>query len=250
MAARLLPRAPSPRNAGHSLVELMIAMTAGAVVLTAAYEAMVHWQHRLRIQQETMGRQQDLRIGLRVLVAELRAAGTGAAPTDGALLRAEREEIEFLANLNGFVTTLTGPASPGQQELTVRDGSGWPKGKRVLICDPGRCAENRLARDGQRSGLSLSSPLGQPFPVSSTVFVSNRVRYYLGQDRGGKPCLMRQVDGGANPLIGDISRFGLAYLDRDGRPTQDSARVARVRMELAVGERQRPIGFEIGLRGR
>ncbi len=238
------------RQGGHSLVEFMIAMTAGAVILSAAQQSLLHFQHRLYRQQETMAQQQDARLGLRVLEAELRAAGSGASLVGPAILKANPQEIEFLANLNSQTTTLTTAASVGQQELKVLDGSGWPKGKRIVACWADGCVENRLARDGQRFQLSLAEPLSAPVPVGSAVFVSNQVRYYLGEARSGRPSLMRQVDGGANALIGEVQRFRLTYLDHGGRVTQDPAGVARVRVELMFGDHPYPIVTEVGLRGR
>jgi hypothetical protein len=228
----------------------MIAMTAGAVILSAAQQSLLHFQHRLYRQQEAMAQQQDARLGLRVLEAELRAAGSGASLFGPAILKADPQEIEFLANLNSQATTLTAAASVGQQELKVLDGSGWPKGKRIVTCSADRCPESRLARDGQRFLLSLTEPLSAPVPVGSAVFVSNQVRYYLGAARSGRPSLMRQVDGGANALIGEVQQFRLTYLDHDGRVTQGPAAVARVRAELAVANNQHAIVTEVGLRGR
>lgn len=245
----LTPYASRLTNSGHSLVEVIIAMAAGAVVLSAAQQSLIHFQHRLYSQQETMGQQQDARLGLRILEAELRAAG-GASLAGPAMLKANAEETEFLANLNGLITTVTATAVAGQQELKVLDGSGWPKGKRIIACSAERCVEARLARDGQRFALSLAEPLTMDIPAGSSVSVSNQVRYYLGEARTGRPSLMRQVDGGANSLISDVTQFRLGYLDQEGRITQDPAQVSRVRVELTVGESPRGIVTEIGLRGR
>lgn len=244
-----LPSASSPRNGGHCLVEVIIAMAAGVVVLSAAQQSLIHFQHRLYSQQETMGQQQDARLGLRILEAELRAAA-GASLAGPAMLKANAEETEFLANLNALITTVTATAAAGQQELKVLDGSGWPRGKRIIACSAERCVEARLARDGQRFALSLAEPLTMDIPAGSSVSVSNQVRYYLGEARTGRPSLMRQVDGGANSLISDVTQFRLGYLDQEGRITQDPAQVSRVRVELTVGESPRGIVTEVGLRGR
>ena len=236
--------------AGICLAELMIAMAASAVVLSAAVQALTHFQQRLWAQHDAIASQQDLRIGMEVLEAELRLAGTGALPSSQALLRAERQEVEFLANLGGLATTLTESVSSSQSELTVLDGSDWSKGKRIVVCGSDRCAEGRLARDGQRHTLSLTEPIGQAFPTGSLVYVANQVRYYLGKDRHGKSSLMRQVDGGANSLIGEVAWFQLAYLGKDGKPTHDQARVARVRVDIAVGDGgRRTMTSEVGRRG-
>jgi len=235
---------------GICLAELMIAMVAGAVVLSAAVQALTHFQQRLWTQHGAIARHQDLRLGMEVMGAELRLAGTGALPSGQALVKAEQQEVEFLANLGGLATSLTEPVSPSQSELTVHDGSDWSNGKRVVVCGRDRCAEGRLARDGQRHMLGLSEPIGQAFPTGSLVYMSNQVRYYLGKDRHGSSSLMRQVDGGANSLIGELAWLQLTYLGIDDKPTRDPARVARVRVDVAVGDGRRTMTSEVGLRGR
>ncbi len=72
----------------------------------------------------------------------------------------------------------------------------------------------------------------------------------MGKDETGRPRLMRMVDGVASTLIGDVARFHLTYVGRDGRVTTDPARVARVRLELAAGagDGGSVIRQEIGLR--
>lgn len=231
------------------LAEVMIALAAGAVVLSATFQSLNHFQHRLWAQHEAIARNQDLRVGMAIMETDLRAAGSGA-PSLGVVRQAGSQEIEFLANLGGQATTLAESALPAQHEVSVQDGSDWPKGKRIAVCREEQCTESRLARDGRRTSLSLTSPLGQAFPAGSPVSVINQVRYYLGKDGNGKTRVMRMVDGGANPLIGEVASFRLGYLDRDGRPTRDPDRVARVRIELAVGDGRQVVTREVGLRGR
>lgn len=237
-------------SAGVCLAEMMIAMAAGAVVLSATIQAMNHFQQRLSAQHEAIGRHQDQRIGIRILEEELRLAGTGAPLSETGLLKADRQEIEFLANLNGLTASLTEPVSPTQQELRVDNGSNWGKGKRIMVCTEDRCVESSLSRDGQRTLLSLSSTLGQAFPAGSQVLVSNKVRYYIGENAAGKISLMRQVDGGANTIVEGIKKFQLMYVDKQGKPTQDPGRVSRVRIELTASGARRMVISEVGLRGR
>lgn len=237
-------------SSGICLVELMIAMAAGLVVLSATIQMLTHCQQRMWDQYDTIGLHQDQRIGIGVMREELRLAGSGVPRIPAVLLRADRQEIEFNANIGGYTTNLTGTVSPEVAELPVADGTGWVKGKRVLICSNERCAENHLARDGQRTSLSLASPLGQAFPAGSEVMISNRVRYYLSKSRSGRVSLMRQVDGGANPVVSDVSLFSLSYADRHGRPTLDPAIVSRVKVELSVGRNHRVLTSEVGLRAQ
>jgi len=236
--------------AGICLAEAMIAMAAGVVVLSATIQTLNHFQQKLWAQHDAIAHHQDLRVGMGVMEAELRVAGAAAPAIGTGLLRAEPQEVEFLANLAGLVTTLSSPVSSSQDELPVGDGSDWPTGKQLLVCTEDRCAEGRLARDGRPHRLSLTEPLGQAFPAGSSVAVSNLVRFYVRKDQNGTTSLMRQVDGGASTLIGDVTWFRLVYLDPEGKRTQDPARVARVRVEVSGGGDRRVLTKDIGLRAR
>lgn len=235
---------------GVCLAEMLIALAAGLVVLAATLQTLDLFERRLSKQHAAAAQMQDLRVGLTVLEEELRAAEAGTAPQESPLSVSGREEIEFSANLGGLATTLAAGVSSMQQDLPVSNGTGWLKGKRILVCDRERCVENRLARDGGKTSLSLMAPLGREFPPGSTVRVLNQVRYYVKTDRSGQARVMREVDGGANPLIGAVARFQFRYFARDGVPTAEPSRVARVRIEAAVGDERVPVVRDIGLRGR
>lgn len=235
---------------GLCLVEVLIALAAGAVVLSATFQSLEHFDRRLSKQHAAAAQAQDLRIGLKVLEDDLRAIDAGASPSAAPLSIAAPTEIEFTANLGGLVTTLADRVSSVQQDLPVANGAGWPKGKRILVCDREQCAEGRLARDGRKAQLSVAGPLGRDFSAGSHVRVANRARYYLKTDRSGPARVMREVDGGATTLIGEIARFQLSYFDRDGIPTTDPPRAVRVRIEAAVGHGRNDVVREIGFRGR
>ncbi|MBI5854557.1 MAG: prepilin-type N-terminal cleavage/methylation domain-containing protein [Nitrospirae bacterium] len=250
MNARRPPTSLVFGSAGFSLVELLIGLAAGSVVMAATIQTLAHLERRFAGQQEAMVQHQDLRIGLGVLEAELRLAGSGSAPSAAALTKSTPDEVEFLANLSGLVTVLTIAASAGERDLAVRSGADWPKGKRVLVCDQTRCEDSRLARDGRSTRLSLATPLGAAFPAGAVVYVSNTVRYYLRPEAAGLSQVMRQVDGGAGALIGSVSRFRLTYLGAEGQPTADPRRVSRIAVELAVGRDPQPITSLVGLSAR
>lgn len=243
-------RQPAPNSRGVCLVEVIIAMAVGLVVFMATLQSLDHFERRLSMQHVAVARAQDLRIGLRVLEDDVRTAGAASWPSEPPLTTAGPQEVEFDANLGGLVTTLTAPVSSGQQELPVTSGAGWPKGKRILVCDRQGCVEGRLARDGRQAQLNLAEPLGRDVAAGGEASVINHVRYYVKTERDGTRRLMRSVDGGANPLIGEITRFHLTYLDRDGVPTTDPSRVVSLRVEAAVGGEPVPVVQDIGLRGR
>jgi hypothetical protein len=234
--------------AGFTLIEAMVSLVAGLIVIGAAFEGLRHFQERLTRQQQRIAGGQDLRLGLLVFESELRVAGTGALPSQPPLLRAEEQAVEFQANLAGLMTPLTEAATPGQIDLVVQSGIGWPKGKRVVLRAPLHCAEHQLLRDGRTHGLSLTAPLTQAFAVGSMVTAINRVRYYLRETEKGRYDLMRMVDGGANALISGIRHFRLTYRDRQGRPTGNARAVAQVRIEAGLWSEGWAAAREIGIR--
>lgn len=233
-------------TAGFCLVELMIALAAGAVILAGTLQAMQHLDHRFRVQQETVGRNQDLRLGLEAMAGEWRRAGSGVGESTG-VVTAEPDWVEFDANLDGVQTVLTAPVVPGAYDLPVEDGRDWPRNRRVALCRPEDCVQHRLIRDGRRRTLTLETPLDHPLPAGTPVLLVNRVRYSLGRDQRGGQSLMRWADGGANPLIGAVDEWRLHYLDREGQPTSHLDRIARVRMELTLRGSGTPIRREFGL---
>ena len=241
---------PLTNNSGICLAEVMVAMAAGAVILSTTFHALTLFESKLTTQQDAMSRHQDQRLGLHVLEEELRLAGTGMPTDSPAISSLGIQEIEFTANLDSLTTVLTEPASALQQDLLVLNGSNWNQGKHVVICSADHCAEGLLMRDGRRTSLSLAAPLGVAFPAGSEVSVSNRLHYYVGAASGGKKNLMRQVDGGANTIIGDVTKFQLSYFNRQGQLTSDAASVSRVRIDLAVGHDRQGVVSEVGVRGR
>jgi type II secretory pathway component PulJ len=85
----------------------------------------------------------------------------------------------------------------------------------VLVAEPARIVFQR-----DLNGNGLIDP------------TSERVTYLL---RSGETTLRRDAGGGAQPLAESVRRFTLSYLDKDGAPTADPARVASVRIELEAG---------------
>jgi hypothetical protein len=139
-------------------------------------------------------------------------------------------------------------ALPGQQDLVVEDGAGWPEGKQIVLCSREHCVSNRLARNGRSGLLTLALPLTSVLPAGSAVFVSNQVHYYIGRDEAGTPRVMRDVDGGAGTLMSGIDEFRLDYFTKAGYPTSDPALVARVRMTARFRGPGGAVVQEVGLR--
>ncbi len=229
-------------NAGTSLVELMLAIVAGLVVLGATLQAFSYLQHRFTRQQREVARQQDLRLGLEVLEQELRLAGPGALTT------VAQDQVEFSANLQGLSTTVTTVAAIGQTALSVEDGRGWGNQRSIAVCWAERCETLILARDGQRRLLTMTQPLARAIPSGAFVVQLNRVRYYSRPDGQGILRLLRQVDGGASVLVGDIKAARFSYWDENGRAVTEPTLVRRVVVEVVMPDQGIRTVREISLR--
>ena len=235
-------------SAGASLIELLIAMAISSIAISASIHVFSSVGLRFSGQHSTMVTNQDLRLGLDVLCSEVRLAGAGLLGEDSPFLKAKSDEIEFFANLSGASTTLTQVAEIGRQDLPVEDGAGWPKGKQLLVCTAVHCAWNQLAADGRKQTLTLVTPTAEQFPVHSAIFLLNRVRYYVKRQDDGAMRVMRDVDGGASTLLGDVSRFELQYFDRDGRVTTDLSEVVRVRAAIQAGRQGSRLVRDVAIR--
>jgi hypothetical protein len=213
---------------GTSLTELMFAMIAGMIVLGATLQALSFFQQQFMRQQREVAQQQDLRLGLEVLEQELRLAGSGS------LTVAAPDSVEFSANLQGLSTTVTVTAETGQTALSVEDGRGWDDGKTILACWGERCETLALARDGQRRILTVLQPLKRTIPSGAFIVLMNRIRYYSRRDDQGVLRLLRQVDGGASVLVGDIREARFSYWDEYGLAVTQPALIKRVVVEVMM----------------
>lgn len=227
--------------AGFSLAEAMVSAALGAVVLGSALDVFVTQHAHFHGQRTKAELQQDLRGGIRLLASELRLAGAGALVGSAPVSVMTADEVVFQANVNGVRGSLVEAAASGQDQVAIRPGLGWAKGKKVVICGPAGCEEHLLDRDGTSGRLSLSDRLTRDFPAGSRVEVVNRVRYYLSRSDPRNHKIVREVDRGANPLIEHVESFTLTYLRDNGAPalTGEEVRLVRVRLETGMSDSRR-----------
>ena len=235
-------RLPLRGEKGFSLVEVIAAMAAGLVVLGGVLQSLVYFQREFARQHEQMVQQQDVRLGLELFEQELRLAGSGS------LSVVRPDSIEFTANVSGLTTNVIAPVAVGQTTLAVEDGRGWPDHKLMRVCWNDLCEHFTLARDGQRNLLTLVEPAPRPIPSGASVMVINRLRYYSRPDERGILRWLRQIDGGASVIAGNIARMTLSYWDAQGRPTVHLESVRSLRVEVALPGRLVTETREIGLR--
>ena len=227
---------------GTSLTELMLAMAAGVIVLGATLQALSYFQKQFMRQQREVAQQQDLRLGLEVLEQELRLAGSGSLTTVAS------DSVGFSANLQGLSTTITVAAEIGETALSVEDGRGWEGRKTIVACWVKRCETLALVRDGQRHLLTVTQPLTRAIPSGAFVFLLNHVRYYSRRDDQGVLRLLRQVDGGASVLVGDIREARFSYWDENGQAVTQPSLVKLVVVEVMMSDQGIRVVREMSLR--
>jgi len=212
------------------------------VVFGVTLQALSYFQQQFIKQQRQVAWQQDLRIGLEVFEQELRLAGSGSLTTTAT------DSVEFSANLQGLSTTVTAIATVGQTTLSVEDGRGWENRKTVVACWGEGCETLALARDGQRYLLTVTQPLTRAIPSGAFVSLLNHIRYYSRRDDRGVLRLLRQVDGGASVLVGDIEEARFSYWDENGQAATEPAFVKLVVVEVMMANREYRAVREISLR--
>jgi prepilin-type N-terminal cleavage/methylation domain-containing protein len=240
---------------GFSLIELLIAMTLTLILLANGFQLLVT-QHRQYIIQDGIAEaQQNLRTGIDMMANEIRLAGYGVPLGIPKMLTMEKEEIEFLANLNAVTARLTGTAQPGQTLLSVGSGQDLQAGKRIYLCDAASCEQHKLAQDGTSHSLILEEPVArqQSFGIGSRVNVVNRVLYHLNSKDPKNIMLMREVDQGVVSLAEQVVSIAFDYLDRNGAVTTVPSDVRRVRIRFSTTsslqkDRNRAVETEVRLR--
>lgn len=215
-------------ESGTTLLELLIATAAGLIILSSAWQTLSFFHRHFSLQQSSLARQQDLRLGLEVLEQEIHQAETESVSVMG------EEEFEFGANVNGLVTTVSGPVASGQTSIRVDDGRGWSERKTIVVTWNNQNEVMTLARDGQRTLLTLTQPVVTAIPTGASVSVRNRVRYYSKQDDLGNKRLLRMVDGGASVLVGDVQAAKFSYWGEDGRTVSQPRHLKRVVVEVTL----------------
>jgi len=213
---------------GTTLIELLIATAVGFIILSASWQTLSFLHRQFSLQQASLSRQQDLRLGLEVLEQEIHQAEAEFVSLMGS------EEIEFGANANSLVTTISAPAAPGATSIRVDDGRGWTERKTIVVSWNDQSEVMTLARDGQRTLLTLAQPVGTSIPTGASVSVRNRIRYYSKYDDQGNKRLLRMVDGGASVLVGDVQAAKFSYWDEDGRTVTQARRLKRVVVEVIL----------------
>lgn len=230
------------KQSGVCLSELMVALAIGTLVIAGSLQALNMMQAQAVRQQRMMTLQQEMRLGLEVFEQEVRMASSST------IVAAMPDRLEFLANIHALRTVTTSPVESGQTVLPVQNGSGWEVGKTVVLCGGSGCESHQLASQGQRGQLLLGGPIGGLYPSGASVEVRNRVTYYTRVDEGDRVQFMRQIDGGAGVLIGNLESVRLSYWNEWGGAAAGTGRITRVAVDLLPAVGEPPVVREVSVR--
>jgi len=235
---------------GISLLETLLAMALTLLLMGFAlgfgifsFGRFKHFEQKIELQQQT-------RIGLEMLLAELKIAGLGMPQSQATILSMTPSSLSFRSNLKNVHTLLTADTLIGGLHLSVKNGLGFKIHQTVLICKKDLCEEGILNNPGRKTHLTLKEPLATIYPIGSTINQINLISYYLNQ----KKQLLRKVDrGGPNEVASKIKKLHFLYLDQKSRPTIDPSAVRHVRVTLVTQNKkgnERTFSSSVGIRNR
>ncbi len=229
---------------GFTLLEMMIAMAITLMVGTAGYTFFINAFNFSIIQSENTEMQRETRIGIDMMVREIRNAGfgvieplTGGTHTSAAAFAiftpgnnadpdpsGVANKIDRISVSGGFqlVGTLTVSALEGATTITVTPLTGTDPsnptidGKTVTLDGFHTADVTSVVADGLGNYiLTLDSPLNRNYTTSTSVTILQTITYSVAPF-GSEPALWRN-DGTYNQVVAsNIEDLQFAYLLSDG----------------------------------
>ncbi|MDF1555837.1 MAG: prepilin-type N-terminal cleavage/methylation domain-containing protein, partial [Deferrisomatales bacterium] len=99
---------------GFTIVELLVALSVAAILLTLVYQVFIAQRRTYTAQEDVVEAQQSVRVGLETLTRDLQNIGAGVDQNDRQLLHCAPYEIVFYGNLDlDLDGVVTGPADAG-----------------------------------------------------------------------------------------------------------------------------------------
>lgn len=235
-------------NKGYTLIELLIAMAMSLFTTLIVSKFFVTEHAIYTVQEAGAEMHQTLRGAMEMLSGELILAGYGLPAGMKGITRFDREEIEFRANLRNVTSFLTSAASPGQNTLYVREGTGRPfeRGDVIILCkdlSDGGCEEHILLEDGRSDSIVITTALSSEFQAGSRIDLLNTISYRYNQS---KKELQRKIDRGYwEPVAEHVVEdgFSLTYRDRNNNTPVDSSGIHSIDITLIVESFRRDIHF-------
>ena len=252
---------------GFTVVELMVALLMLGITLTAVVQAFASHQRTFSAQAQRIGVQQNLRTGLAVLPAELRALnareGDILKMSDSSITIRALRQLAILCQvpvLGGASVTLTVRQRPiyGVPDTTkvfdntkdgvyvfyegdesVRTDDAWVLGKITSApVNSAKCSDGKAAYSftttltfgalpAVTGAIASGAPVRGYRQTTYGVFQYTDGRWYVG---------VKDSSAAMTPLIGPLLGKGLkfTYYDANNVVTTDSSKVARIGISLVA----------------
>ncbi len=150
----MLPRLKSLliQQRGFSLAELLITLTISTLVLAGVYQIFISHQKAFALREQIAEMQQNARIGMDMLVRELRMAGYDPSGRAGAgIVKANAQSIHFTIDLNG-----DGDTEDANEDITYS------------LYDSGKDGDLDL---GRKSGDGVRQPVAENIQNLEFVYI-------------------------------------------------------------------------------
>ncbi len=245
-----MARLPLSRQAGLTLVELMIAAALGLLLLAALGYLYVGNRQAFRTHDSVARLQENGRYAMEVLAQDLRMvgyigcsalgevpiartavlAGTVAVPTPGnvlagtegaaadslSIMRVDGRGAVLTAAMAGAAAAVPIPASPRQ----------YAAGTYFLIADCLNADLFRNSVDVDTGAMSIthaagahniSADLSKAYGADALVFPFEHIAYRIANNPAGNPALHRDVNGIAQEVVENVKEMQIVYgVDTDG----------------------------------
>ena len=244
---------------GFSLIEILIALSAFFIVLFAVYTTFDTSQATYAAGEQRVDIQQNARVAMEVVGADLRLAGYGYPqatttfdPTvsclpgnevaiPASITNATATSITFWGDIvNASTTILNVDVNPGDTTLNVQDASGIQAGDTIYLINGGQ--SDRLTVLSVNTVLvpnTITTAVGPclVYPWGSQVGRASSIQFSwaattLSKDDG--------EGGGLQPLADNIQNFQLQYFDAADNATAVPANIRRMTISFTAQSPQGP----------
>ena len=226
-------------NKGYTLLELLIAMTVTMIAILTITEFFISEHHIYKMQEAEAEMYQTLRGAMQMFTNEVILAGYRIPSTITGITKFKDDEIEFRTNLRDITSSLSSDASPGQNTLYVRSGTGkyFEKGDIIIIytdINSNQYEEHVLSKDGNNNYITITPSLGVAFPSGSRIDLINTISYRYNQP---KKELQRKIDNGVWESVAEhLADDGvlISYKDNNNNTPIESSDIRRIDITLTI----------------
>jgi type II secretory pathway pseudopilin PulG len=199
----------SPRTAGFSLTESLIALTLFLFLILAGIEVFSSARETLSKLGESQLAEETVSAAIDRIRADVRTAGRGlAGPGAEPVKSLEAVGAALVVRTGELTARLAADAAAGTSILAVAGAEDFPAGRKILVMDESK-GESALVAESGTGVLRLAAPVAGAYGRSGTsVVLIREISLYMDAARS---VLRRKVDGGSGqPLLEDARIFGFS----------------------------------------